>query len=73
MYRSTIICFSMLLVSNAVSAITIDETVSQSLSYHPALSAATKEQTVTEFQIDEAKKWLPAAGIYRAIYRPSMG
>ncbi|GGK75908.1 TolC family protein [Amphritea balenae] len=64
MYRSTIVCFSMLLVSNAVSAITIDETVSQSLSYHPALSAATKEQTVTEFQIDEAKSgYRPQASI----------
>ncbi|MBQ0755899.1 MAG: TolC family protein [Amphritea sp.] len=55
MNRKTVIGLSMLLVAEAAGAMTLDETVSSSLSYHPAMSAATQEQNVAERQIQEAK------------------
>ena len=64
MNRKMFFGFSMLLAAGAVSAMTVDETVSSSLSYHPAISAATQDQRVSELQIDAAKSgYRPTASI----------
>ncbi|WP_290701891.1 TolC family protein [Amphritea sp.] len=64
MNRKVFIGFSLLLVAGSSSAMSVDETVSSSLSYHPAMSAATNDQRVSELQIDEAKSgYRPTASI----------
>ena len=55
MYRSTIIAVSMFLAVTTANSASVDETVANSLTYHPALSAAQKEQVVAGHQIEEAK------------------
>lgn len=55
MNRKVFFGFSLLLIAGSGNAMTVDETVSSSLSYHPALSAAAQEQNVAERQVQEAK------------------
>lgn len=55
MSRLSLAGLAVLVLTTQVQAASVQDTVAKSLKYHPALSAATKEQNVAQFQIDEAK------------------
>lgn len=55
MYHRFLSVIVLLVSAGTVSAASLQDSVSASLDYHPALSAAINEQSAAQYQIDEAK------------------